>query len=1148
MSSSSFELKEMVRAGAGAGKTTKLTERVLKVAKDYHNHHGSWPRIIVTTFTKKATQELRERLITKACTMKTSQNCTLAESKEALELLEYVSSPSQLRISTLDGVFSHFLRSYGHLLGWDSQFTTVSTYESHSLAKKTLRQILFREESKPFYPLVEAYGFQKLTNLLIELFRFRLEFSDLKMFHSSDFRIIVEESLRAYAQDIQQLLSKMTEFNSLKWMEYKAYLNGILQSLKKGIEKKDGVEQKDWIEQEREIGSWNHIAECVDALPRKPFCPKQGNNQIANTRTDSQLKKILEKLKKDIKEPSYDPFHWKIFDQFSCNLNQLSQIFTKEFQLLKKQTGQFDISDLGLLTHQISKQEPQIAEIFSKEWDYWFVDEYQDTSPLQVEILSRLMGDRPYFIVGDPQQSIYLFRGARSEVFDLKEKSTLETGGQLNFLDTNYRSRPELVYFFNDFFPKISSNFNPMKSKKGQKICPQKVVATFAIATPPNKNQENSPKENENKMILNHIYNLLDQGESYDGICLLARTHNHLKELASFLDSKGLPTHIHTSSGFHERREIVDALSLLKFMLNPHDNFNLIHLLRSPWFYVDDSTIINEIARHKYSKSSYWNIFSSNSSSFSSSPESSTLKHHKSVQTLYQLLQRMTVEGISVSFKKTLVERGFFDLSRCHDPSGRRESNLWKLITHLDAEERRPGFHYLKFVNHIWNGDWVEDGNAVACLEPQSINLMTVHASKGLKFKHVILPRTDSKLQLTENASKKPLINVDEQKQKWTLSIPLGDEKKMSHSPVALDLFKKLSQREAQETHRLLYVALTRAEESVFLSWTDSKTKLKGSWAEKIYITRQEGIITEQNYSWEIKRSPDENPKLHKESKSPKEPGSHGRAREPLHNPIPEIKIRKPYTNPLKKKSPNLKISVSDLLCPPQKELLTKQPDSKNQRDQKEKQPPKWKGVDQQFTSMIQSSNDGILLHKAMESLRYGINKDDSPWAKRWFGERAHEFLAAIDFVQNIKTPPMKHLLKIGFVEWGFQMQMQKMPLQKKEDLTERRKRRNNEVTETTAHKVNGPSSHRVMEQAPHGIVEGVIDLWGEIENSHGYKETWIIDYKSGSQKYLEQAFQQLAFYEQALRAYGVQGQIHQAVIYPLARIVKVPEPPCILS
>src|SRR5690348_6124399 len=100
---------EIVKAGAGAGKTTALTERVMQMAQEYRAKHARWPRMVVTTFTRKATQELRERLMTKAI------------NSGDLAFLEYVCAKSQLSISTIHGVCHQFLKKYGHLLGYDAQ-------------------------------------------------------------------------------------------------------------------------------------------------------------------------------------------------------------------------------------------------------------------------------------------------------------------------------------------------------------------------------------------------------------------------------------------------------------------------------------------------------------------------------------------------------------------------------------------------------------------------------------------------------------------------------------------------------------------------------------------------------------------------------------------------------------------------------------------------------------------------------------------------------------------------------------------------------------------------------------------------------------------------------------------------------------------
>lgn len=99
MSSPTFELNNIiVRAGAGAGKTTRLTQTVLDVAQGFKKKHARWPRVVVTTFTRKATQELRERLVTVTCR------------DQSQELLQYVSSPSQVFISTIHGVLNLFLK------------------------------------------------------------------------------------------------------------------------------------------------------------------------------------------------------------------------------------------------------------------------------------------------------------------------------------------------------------------------------------------------------------------------------------------------------------------------------------------------------------------------------------------------------------------------------------------------------------------------------------------------------------------------------------------------------------------------------------------------------------------------------------------------------------------------------------------------------------------------------------------------------------------------------------------------------------------------------------------------------------------------------------------------------------------------------
>jgi ATP-dependent helicase/nuclease subunit A len=125
----------IVRAGAGAGKTTALTEHVLDVAREFRKTQDRYPRIVVTTFTKKATQELKERLV-------------LLALKKHHDLLEFVNSSSALKISTIHGILDQFLRQYGGAIELDPSFSVINSSRASQLARQVIRKILLNHSSK----------------------------------------------------------------------------------------------------------------------------------------------------------------------------------------------------------------------------------------------------------------------------------------------------------------------------------------------------------------------------------------------------------------------------------------------------------------------------------------------------------------------------------------------------------------------------------------------------------------------------------------------------------------------------------------------------------------------------------------------------------------------------------------------------------------------------------------------------------------------------------------------------------------------------------------------------------------------------------------------------------------------------------------
>lgn len=127
--SPSQPLSQFVRAGAGAGKTWNLTREVVAQALAFKATHGQWPKTVLTTFTRKATQELKERLLIYCI-------------EERPEAVDFVQSSSYLNITTMHGLLSLFLSRYGHKLGLASQFRIVDSQLSDFWRKKILKAMI----------------------------------------------------------------------------------------------------------------------------------------------------------------------------------------------------------------------------------------------------------------------------------------------------------------------------------------------------------------------------------------------------------------------------------------------------------------------------------------------------------------------------------------------------------------------------------------------------------------------------------------------------------------------------------------------------------------------------------------------------------------------------------------------------------------------------------------------------------------------------------------------------------------------------------------------------------------------------------------------------------------------------------------------
>lgn len=736
-------VSKLVQAGAGTGKTESLAREVIQVAKKLYSQNNKVPQIVATTFTEQATTELRQRVV----------QLTQKE-LDADWLSEFVRNPEALQISTIHGVFAKILHRHGPLIGIDPEFSVMSAEDERQVVRKKLRLLMATSEEAN--QVIDQYGFENAVVILMQVMT-QIHTYGKNAKALLNWEVIVEK-------DKKQLFGYLQSVASASIKDLPAGLTQTLEILVRLFQSIQRLE-----------GDYEKLRNTVlDALSgvRQPSIKNKG------IELKEDIQGIFD-IKKKWSDESYDPAVNAKHEVMSKTISNVATELLTSVLNYKYSLGVLSFSDLELLTLDLLRLKPEVQMQVQQLYDYWFVDEFQDTSPLQKTILYMLFR-KPWnvYFVGDPQQSIYLFRGADKNVFEQTKQNVLEQKGDLTDLKVNYRSSGDLIKFFNLIFSPLTPK-EPAQGKASVQISfhHDNVDQQFVVAQA--------------------VLEFLQQGFSYEDIGILTRTNKEANILAHFLTTQKLPVYVHTTGGFYERREVVDALCLLDFILDPYQDDVFVTLARSPWLHVSDQQIAE------------WGQELRKMSSTTRPPLWKHIEHaqHENLFLLKEFLEIKKTMPLSFVFEHALTKLGFFEFSSIGDASGKREANLRKVLADLRAAETQKGFNATQFVQKAWlDADKLgEEKEAVSFIEPQKINIMTIHKSKGLKFECVVLteagrgPRQSHKqLELSPDGS-------------WAIQV-LSDKSEEKISPLPLVYLKEQRlEHEAAEFMRLFYVATTRA-------------------------------------------------------------------------------------------------------------------------------------------------------------------------------------------------------------------------------------------------------------------------------------------------------------------------------------------------
>ncbi len=460
-----------------------------------------------------------------------------------------------------------------------------------------------------------------------------------------------------------------------------------------------------------------------------------------------------------------------IIEFYSFTMPHLTEIYEK-YQKALKESNALDFDDLLVFVVKLFKNHEEIRKKWQNKFDYILVDEYQDTNKVQHEILKYMVGGRNCItVVGDPQQCIYTWRGANPENILEFEKDFPNT--KIIKLERNYRSTGKILSTAN----KVISGAKVRWKEKILKLWTDKEegedIGLYILKS----------DKQESDFIGREIKRLTGEGYKYSKISVLMRMSFLSRNLEEAMMKYNIPYQIIGGVRFYERAEVKDILAYLRFALNPNDTQAFKRIINLPARGIGEKTVskIQTFVKEDWLQG------------LTEAYETFSPKIKMRIQEFLEIIeyiQKYGNEKPSETAKFIFDEIGYEDylVSKYPKDWEDRIANIEELFNALKEVEKsgKTLSEFLEESSLVQAQDNIQDEN--------SVKIMTIHASKGLEFPVVFIAGLEEGIFPSRRA------------------------------------FEDIEQME--EERRLFYVAITRAEEKVYLTYPEYRYGYNGQFME----------------------------------------------------------------------------------------------------------------------------------------------------------------------------------------------------------------------------------------------------------------------------------------------------------------------------
>ena len=805
-----------VMAGAGAGKTTVLVNRFVQISR----MESLGPeRVLAITFTRKAAVEMKERAVRE---FEKAGQVDLRRRTEAAY------------ISTIHGFAERLLRERPFEARIDPSFTVLNDAHRAVLLQEALREMVGREElheharrlGKEFAGGWRIFSLAREVSHLIREGPATARREAVLLDGDDDTAVMAALAMARRQVDTAdaRLMARLPELRAMlegvaisptaraSVEQHRTFLDTVNAALALGSVQT--VDPAGW-----KSTAWTRV------LPK----PSDVRDLVQYARETALGMAGIDWDQQADYERSLLPLKRAIYSAAGA----ASEYYSEQ----KHARGMLDFHDLQVRAADMLQQNPRVREEYAERFRHILLDEAQDTDALQYGLIESIRSDANHlFMVGDPKQAIYEFRGANPDVFR-KAVGQLPDHDRLE-LPENFRSRPEIVSFVNGVGPALLPDsfvrIHGLADYAGRALDAPAVTAIWSIQDmvpdPATGKDRKEPiaeaRKREAAAVAEEVARLLvEQPDVRDPerreptwvplrprhIAMLYRSRTAIPYMERALAERGIPYVTASGRGFFERAEVLDCVMLLRVLAQPLDNLALAAILRSPLVAASDSAL--------------WRLtHAARATTDIAPPIWNALATDEDLGGVYQALHELRgrVRGLPAweALDIALAEFGYDQAIASHDDGPAMLGNLAKLrrtLRELGGASIHEAVVELERARELMTD---EPLSTMVSSADDVVVISTIHQAKGLEWPVVCLPDLQGR-------SQKGVGSFSARHGALLVKVPGPDQEKDVHTMSSQAVEKELKERAAGEARRLLYVALTRARERLILSGCTSAKELE---------------------------------------------------------------------------------------------------------------------------------------------------------------------------------------------------------------------------------------------------------------------------------------------------------------------------------